>query len=184
MVVRRTGEPTPMKTGRDVWWHDAMRGRVRDLQARRARRRAPAVHALHERHHRQAEGHPAHDRRLPDPRRDHGEGDLRPQGRRHVLVHGGRRLGDGPLLRRLRAPRQRRDRAHVRGRADASGARPLLGHHRAPPRDASSTPRRRRSARSSGSATSTRTSTTSRRCACSARSASRSTPRRGSGTTA
>jgi acetyl-CoA synthetase len=27
VVVRRTGEPTPMVTGRDVWWHDAMRGR-------------------------------------------------------------------------------------------------------------------------------------------------------------
>jgi len=27
VVVRRTGEPTPMTTGRDVWWHDAMRGR-------------------------------------------------------------------------------------------------------------------------------------------------------------
>ena len=27
VVVRRTGEPTPMATGRDVWWHDAVRGR-------------------------------------------------------------------------------------------------------------------------------------------------------------
>ena len=31
----------------------------------RARQRAPALHPLHERHDRQAEGHPAHDRRLP-----------------------------------------------------------------------------------------------------------------------
>src|SRR5206468_789951 len=27
VVVRRTGEPTPMAAGRDVWWHDAVRGR-------------------------------------------------------------------------------------------------------------------------------------------------------------
>ncbi len=27
VVVQRTSEPTPMATGRDVWWHDAMRGR-------------------------------------------------------------------------------------------------------------------------------------------------------------
>jgi acetyl-CoA synthetase len=26
VVVRRTGEPTPMSEGRDVWWHDVMRG--------------------------------------------------------------------------------------------------------------------------------------------------------------
>ena len=35
------------------------------------RRRAPAVHPLHLRHHREAEGHPAHHRRLPDPGRVH-----------------------------------------------------------------------------------------------------------------
>jgi acetyl-CoA synthetase len=27
VVVRRTGEPTEMSSGRDVWWHDAVRGR-------------------------------------------------------------------------------------------------------------------------------------------------------------
>ena len=31
------------------------------------RRRAPAVHPLHVGHHREAQGHPAHHRRLPDP---------------------------------------------------------------------------------------------------------------------
>ena len=47
----------------------------------------------------------------------------------------------------------------------------------------SSTPRRPRSARSSSGATSGRRSTISPRCACSARSASRSIPRRGCGIT-
>jgi acetyl-CoA synthetase len=28
VVVRRTGEPTEMVAGRDVWWHDAVRGRA------------------------------------------------------------------------------------------------------------------------------------------------------------
>ena len=41
--------------------------------------------------------------------------DLKPDGR--LLVHRRRRLGDGPLIRRLRPARQRRHRADVRGRA-------------------------------------------------------------------
>ena len=45
------------------------RGGVRRLPGRAVRRRAPAVRALHERLDREAEGHPAHDRRLPDGRR-------------------------------------------------------------------------------------------------------------------
>ena len=173
------------RAGRDVWWHDADARSATRLQARRAaRHRAPAVHALHERHHRQAEGHPAHHRRLPHARRDHREGDLRPQGRRHLLVHG--RLGwvtghtyvvYGPLANGATD-------AHVRGRADPSRSPTASGTSSSATASRSSTPRRRRSARSSGWATSTRTSTTSRRCGCSARSASRSTPRRGCGTTA
>ena len=60
---------------------------------------------------------------------------------------------------------------------------PLLGDHREVQGQRSSTPRRRRSARSSSGATSGRTSTTCRACACSAASASRSTPKRGCGIT-
>ena len=184
VIVRRTGEPTHFVAGRDLWWHDVVARRERRVQARRARLRAPAVRALHQRLDRQAEGHPAHDRRLPHPRRHHGEGDLRPEGLRHLLVHGGLRLGDGPLLRRLRDPRQRRDHADVRGRADDARPRPLLGHHRAPPRHhllhgADGDPHLRAPRRRAS-----RTSTISRRCACSAPSASRSIPKPGCGTTA
>ena len=39
---------------------------------------------------------------------------------RHLLVHRRRRLGDRPHLHRLRAARQRRDHADVRGRAELS----------------------------------------------------------------
>ena len=42
--------------------------------------------------------------------------------RRHLLVHGRRRLGDRPQLHRLRPARQRRDHADVRGRAELSDA--------------------------------------------------------------
>ena len=45
---------------------------------------------------------------------------LRPQGRRHLLVHRRHRLGHRPQLRRLRPARERRDDAHVRGRAQPS----------------------------------------------------------------
>ena len=39
-----------------------------EVRSRAARQRASAVHALHQRHHRQAEGRGAYDRRIPDPR--------------------------------------------------------------------------------------------------------------------
>ena len=110
-------------------------GRERRLPAREARRRAPALHPLYERHHRQAERRAAHDRRLSHPRGHDGQGDLRPEGRRHLLVYGGHRLGDGPLLRRLRDPREWRDDADVRRRADPPATRPLLGDDRAAPRE-------------------------------------------------
>ena len=81
LVVRRTGQDVEWTDGRDVWWHDAV-----DRPRRRARgagdgRRAPAVHPLHLGHDREAEGHPAHHRRLPDPGRLHAPNvfDLHPE---------------------------------------------------------------------------------------------------------
>ena len=90
---------------------------VRGLPAGPGRVRAHALPALHVGHDRQAQGHPAHDRRLPrrhvvQPRRD-----LRHQARRRVLVRRRHRLGDRPQLHRLRPARQRDDRGPVRGRA-------------------------------------------------------------------
>ena len=51
----------------------------RRLPGRAARRRAPALHPLHVGLDREAEGHPAHDRRLPDRRRRHPQRGLRPE---------------------------------------------------------------------------------------------------------
>ena len=52
---------------------------------------------------------------------------VRLPGGRYLLVHGGCGLGHGPQLHRLWPAGQWRDHADVRGRADLSGCRPLLG---------------------------------------------------------
>ena len=138
--------------------------------------------ALHERHHREAEGHRAHHRRLPRRRVVDAPLHLRRQARLGVLVRRRRRLGDRPQLHRLRAALQRDDRRHVRGRAGLPRPRPVVGDRRAlrrghplhradgDPLPHEVGPRARA------------TSTTSRRSGCWGRWASRSTPRRGSGT--
>ena len=55
-------QPVDMKAGRDLWWHELMADAVGRLPGRAARQRAPAVHPLHLRLDRQAEGRAAHDR--------------------------------------------------------------------------------------------------------------------------
>ena len=112
----------------------------------------------------------------------HPRGDLRHQARRRVLVRGRHRLGDRPQLHRLRPARQRDDRRHVRGRARHAGLGPLVADRRGlqghdPVLRADRDPGVHEAGRGAG-----RRSTTCRRCASSARSASRSTPRPGSGT--
>ena len=76
-----TDNDAPMKDGRDHWYARAARGRGRRVPAGADGRRGPAVHPLHVRLHRQAEGHPAHHRRLPDRRRLHPQVvfDLKPE---------------------------------------------------------------------------------------------------------
>ena len=107
------------------------RAPARDARGRGLRRRAPALHHVHQRHDGQAQGHPAHQRRLPDPRVGHPPPDLRHQARDRRLLDGGRhRLGDRAQLHRLRAPGQRHHLGHVRGHARHAGARPLVEHHR------------------------------------------------------
>ena len=101
------------------------RGR-RHLRARVGRRRAPAVPALHLRLHRQAQGRAALHRRLPAARGAHHQVDVRPEGRRRLLVHRRHRLGHRPHLHRLRPAGARRHRDRVRGRAHVPGRRPLL----------------------------------------------------------
>ena len=58
---------------------------------------------------------------------------LRPQGRRHLLVHGRRRLGDGPLLPGLRPAVQRRHLRDVRGGTQLARRGPVLEDHRGLP---------------------------------------------------
>ena len=90
------------RTGIDVEWTDGPRPVVaRDrrgglARARGAglRRRASPVHSLHLRHHRKAQGHHPHLRRLPHPGVVHPPQRLRSQsGTRRLLVHRRHRLG-------------------------------------------------------------------------------------------
>ena len=102
-------------------------GRARVVRARGDGRRGHALHPLHVRHHREAQGHRPHDRRVPHGRLRHDQVGLRPQGRRCLLVHRRHRLGDRPQLRGLRAAGQRRDRRDVRRGARLARARTASG---------------------------------------------------------
>ena len=100
---RRLGRRASTSGGTTPSDQASSRARVRVL-----RLRAPALRHVHLRLDRQAQGHPAHDRRLPDRRGVHALGGLRPQaGDRRLLVHRRRRLGHRPQLPRLRPARQR-----------------------------------------------------------------------------
>ncbi len=121
--------------------------RARRLSVRADEGGRPAVHPLHLRLDRQAEGRAAHHRRLSRLHRDDAPIRLRLSRRRHLLVHGRRRLGHRPQLHRLWPARQRRDDADVRGRAQLPDDLALLGGLRQAQGQHSSTPRRRRSAR-------------------------------------
>ena len=72
--LRDAGRPRRLVRRRDG-------GRRRRVPGRAARRRAPAVHPLHVGLDGEAEGHPAHHRRLPDRRGLHAPRGLRPQAR-------------------------------------------------------------------------------------------------------
>ena len=59
---------SPMNAGRDHWWHELMDAASPRLPGGAARHRASALHPLHQRHDRQAEGRRPHHRRLPAAR--------------------------------------------------------------------------------------------------------------------
>ena len=124
-VVRaRTWSGTTTATcgGTSVVDQQSTGARVRVL-----RLRAPALRHVHLRHDRQAQGHPAHHRWLPRRLRLHPLGDLRPQARhRRLLVHRRRRLGDRPLLRRLRPAREPGHLGDVRRHPGHPGQGPLV----------------------------------------------------------
>ena len=104
LVVRHTGQDVDWQEGRDVWWHEWMPVHPTEHTPAGVRLRAPAVHPLHLGHHREAQGDPAHHRRLPHPGRIHVQQRVRPQARvRRLLVHRRHRLGHRALVHRLRA---------------------------------------------------------------------------------
>ena len=172
-----------MKEGRDHWYHELMAGRVRALRARADGRRGHALHPLHLGHHREAQGHRPHDRRLSGRHLRDDQDGVRSARRRRVLVHGRHRLGDRAQLRRLRPARQRRDGGHVRGRARLAAEGPLLGAHRAVRRHGVLHGAHGHSRVHALGHRVARSATICRRCGCWARLASRSIPRRGCGTT-
>ena len=88
LVVQRTGSPVDMIDGRDVWWHEALAAADATCPARGDGRRRPALHSVHLRIDREAQGRAAHHRRIPDLRRDHLQLCLRLPPGRHLLVHG------------------------------------------------------------------------------------------------
>ncbi len=97
------------------------------MPVRRDARRGPAVHPLHIRLHRQAEGRAAHHRRLLRLHLDHASVRVRLSRGRHLLVHRRCGLGDRPQLHRLWPAFERRHHADVRRRAELSDHVAILG---------------------------------------------------------
>ena len=98
-----------MQPGRDLWWHELMAERLADLPRRAAGQRGPAVHPLHQRLDRQAQGHQAHHGRLQPLRQEDDRVGLRHPRRGRLLVHGRHRLDHRPHLRGLRPAGRRGD---------------------------------------------------------------------------
>ncbi len=107
LVLRRTESRRRDASGPRPLVARRRRPPARRVRARVDGRRGPALHPLHVGHDRQAQGHHAHDRRLPHAGRVHAQVRVRPEARhRRLLVHRRRRLGHRPLLHRLRAARE------------------------------------------------------------------------------
>ena len=66
IVVRRTGMEVVEEAGRDLWWHDLDGGGLERMRTRADGRRGPAVHPLHVRFNRKAQGGAAHHGRVHD----------------------------------------------------------------------------------------------------------------------
>ena len=143
---------------------------------------APELHALHQRHHRQAQGRAARHRRLcGGAGRQHEAHLLRPA-RRDLLLHQRHRLGRRPQLHRLRPADRRHGDDPVRRPADPARRRHLV----APGREVQGHRDVQRADRGAGAEEAgpgvPAPSTTCRRCARCSWPASRSTsrPRTGS----
>ena len=184
VVVKRTGGAVDMNPTPRLLVPRSRRDGDDGMSVRADARRGSAVHPLHLRLDRPAQGRAAYHRRLSDLRRDDASICVRLSRRRHLLVHRRRRLGHRPQLHPLWAAGERRDHADVRRRAELSvdvavlgGGRQAQGQHllhradRDPRADA-------------GAATSRSRRPRARACGCSARSASRSIRKPGNGITA
>ncbi len=119
--LQRAARPVAARARREAGGH---------LRARMGRRRASAVHPLHVRLDRQAEGCTAQLGRLPAL----GDADdalgVRHQADRRLLVHRGHRLGDRPHVHHLRTAGGGRDGGRVRRHPDLPRRGPLLAEHR------------------------------------------------------
>ena len=87
IVVRRTGGPVKMQSGRDVYYHDAAKRRDRRVPLRGDERGRPFVHPLHVGIDWPAERCRAHDWRLSRVGVDDAQVCLRLPRRRYLLVH-------------------------------------------------------------------------------------------------
>ena len=117
VVVRRTENEIGWVEGRDVWYHELVAAQPAECEPEMVDAEHPLYILYTSGSHREAEGDPPHDRRLPHGGGGHPPLGVRPQGRRRLLVRGRRRLGHRPQLHRLRPARQRRDQRALRGRA-------------------------------------------------------------------
>ena len=134
IVFNRCNQQVDMKPGRDLWWHELMADASADCPAEPL----DSEHPLFILYTSGSTGKPKgvlHTTAgyLLGVVADAQMG-LRPARRRHLLVYGRHRLGDGAQLHRLRPAGQRRHHGHVRGRAEPSARGSLLGDHREVPR--------------------------------------------------
>ena len=98
-----------------VLWDEVVGGQSDEFETVRDGPRGLLGDALHLGHDRQAEGRSARPQRDHRPVRDR-QVRPRPTRRRHLLVHRRPGLGDGHLVRHVRALEQRRDEPDLRGR--------------------------------------------------------------------
>ena len=114
IVLRRTGAPVAMKPGPRLLVARTDGRRLGRLPRRAAGQRNAAVHPLHQRLDRQAQGSDAHHGRLQPLRQEDHRVGVRHSRRRRLLVYGRHRLGHRPQLRRLRPALGGGDDADVR----------------------------------------------------------------------
>ena len=181
IVVARTGADIAVASAARHPLGGRARRAVPRLPGRADGRRGPLVHPLHLGIDRKAQGRGPHHRRLCDLCRDDLRLGVRRARGRHLLVHRRRRLDHRAQLHRLWRAAQRRDDGDVRRRPQLPRRRAHVGDVRPARRDdllhrADRDPRARARGRRLRHAR-----TSAARCACSARSASRSIPRRGNG---